>query len=60
MHLADRRSGDIGSWRMGDDDRTLGAWQKECTAYRQTGLGGLPLARRLSEGPTWCAVTVLR
>ena len=24
-------------------------WRK-CTAYRQTGLGGLPLALRLSEG----------
>ena len=41
---------DIGSWRAGDSGRTLGPGWRKCTAYRQTGPGGLPLALRLSEG----------
>ena len=35
---------------MGDDGRTPGPGWRKCTAYRQTGPGGLPLALRLSEG----------
>ena len=31
------------------EGRQARAWRK-CTAYRQTGLGGLPLSLRLSEG----------
>src|SRR5712691_5265719 len=34
----------------GDDGRTPGPGWRKCTAYRQTGPGGLPLALRLSEG----------
>ena len=41
---------DIGSWRAGDNGRTPGPGWRKCTAYRQTGPGGLPLALRLSEG----------
>ena len=35
--------------RAGDDGRTPGPGWRKCTAYRQTGPGGLPLALRLSE-----------
>ena len=34
----------------GDNGRTPGPGWRKCTAYRQTGPGGLPLALRLSEG----------
>jgi len=35
---------------VGDNGRTPGPGWRKCTAYRQTGPGGLPLALRLSEG----------
>ena len=36
--------------RAGANGRTPGPGWRKCTAYRQTGPGGLPLALRLSEG----------
>ena len=39
--------------------RQARAWRK-CTAYRQTGLGGLPLALRLNEGLGISAISVRR
>ena len=38
------------SLKRSDDGRTPGPGWRKCTAYRQTGPGGLPLALRLSEG----------